>query len=105
MEEIDAIRATYSLNLKLGRSTIEQVAAYTGAPHQEVAAWAEAAALEGLVRVNGPEVALTASGRARLKVVMIGGAFEIIHPGHLFTVEQARKLGDTLVVVVATDKT
>jgi FAD synthetase len=45
-----------------------------------------------------------AAGRRRLKVVMIGGAFEIIHPGHIQTFSAARKLGNTLVVVVATDE-
>ena len=35
---------------------------------------------------------------------MIGGAFEIIHPGHIHAFLDARQLGNTLVVVVATDE-
>ena len=37
--------------------------------------------------------------------VMASGVFDILHPGHLHFLEEARKLGDELVVVVATDKT
>ncbi len=36
---------------------------------------------------------------------MATGVFDILHPGHLHYLEEARKLGDELVVVVATDKT
>jgi len=37
--------------------------------------------------------------------VMASGVFDIIHLGHLHYLEESRKLGDELVVVVATDKT
>ena len=39
------------------------------------------------------------------KIVLAGGVFDIIHPGHINTLNAAKKLGDFLVVVVATDKT
>ena len=39
------------------------------------------------------------------KVVLAGGVFDIIHPGHINTLNAAKKLGDFLVVVIATDKT
>ena len=39
------------------------------------------------------------------KIVLAGGVFDIIHPGHIHTLNAAKKLGDILVVVVATDKT
>ena len=48
---------------------------------------------------------LTELGRTSLKVVFAGGVFDIIHPGHIHTLNSAKKLGDVLVVVVATDKT
>ena len=38
------------------------------------------------------------------KKVLAGGAFNILHPGHIFFLERARKLGDKLVVVIASDK-
>jgi cytidyltransferase-related domain len=43
--------------------------------------------------------------RKLLKVVLTGGAFDIIHPGHIYTLKEAKKKGDLLVVVVATDQT
>ena len=39
------------------------------------------------------------------KIVLAGGVFDIIHPGHINTLNAAKKLGDILIVVVATDKT
>ncbi len=48
---------------------------------------------------------LTESGRNSLKVVLAGGVFDIIHPGHIYTLNAAKNLGDVLVVVVATDNT
>ncbi len=37
--------------------------------------------------------------------VMATGVFDILHPGHLYFLEEARRLGDELVVVVARDLT
>ena len=48
---------------------------------------------------------LTEIGRTSLKVVLAGGVFDIIHPGHIHTLTSAKTLGDVLVVVVATNKT
>jgi len=40
-----------------------------------------------------------------MKKVMCAGTFDIIHPGHLFYLSEAKKYGDKLVVVVARDNT
>ena len=48
---------------------------------------------------------LTEVGRSSLVVILAGGVFDIIHPGHIHTLKAARRLGDVLVVVVATDAT
>jgi FAD synthetase len=37
--------------------------------------------------------------------VMATGVFDLLHPGHLYFLEQAKQLGDELVVVVARDQT
>ncbi|MCI4321292.1 MAG: FAD synthase [Thermoplasmata archaeon] len=37
--------------------------------------------------------------------VMATGVFDLLHPGHVFFLTEARKLGDDLVVVVARDQT
>ena len=55
--------------------------------------------------VNDDRQTLTKHGRDSLRVVLAGGVFDIIHPGHIHTLNAAKKLGDVLVVVVATDNT
>ena len=55
--------------------------------------------------VNEDRKSLTEKGRDSLCVVLAGGVFDIIHPGHIHTLNAAKKLGDVLVVVVATDNT
>jgi len=42
--------------------------------------------------------------RARkLKKVMVFGTFDVLHPGHLYFLNEARKLGNSLIVSVARD--
>jgi len=41
--------------------------------------------------------------RKRIKVVLTGGVFDILHIGHIHTLNEAKKHGDVLVVAVATD--
>jgi glycerol-3-phosphate cytidylyltransferase/FAD synthetase len=48
---------------------------------------------------------LTELGRSSIKIVLAGGVFDIIHPGHIHTLDAAKALGDVLIVVIATDKT
>ena len=55
--------------------------------------------------VNKDRTTLTEIGRSSLRVVLAGGVFDIIHPGHIYTLNAAKELGDVLVVVVATDNT
>ena len=55
--------------------------------------------------VNKDRHTLTEIGRNSLRVVLAGGVFDIIHPGHIYTLDAAKALGDVLVVVVATDNT
>ena len=55
--------------------------------------------------VNEDRKTLTEIGRNSLRIVLAGGVFDIIHPGHIHTLNAAKELGDVLVVVVATDNT
>jgi glycerol-3-phosphate cytidylyltransferase/FAD synthetase len=55
--------------------------------------------------INEDRKSLTEKGRNSLCVVLAGGVFDIIHPGHIHTLNAAKELGDILVVVVATDNT
>jgi cytidyltransferase-like protein len=55
--------------------------------------------------VNEDKITLTETGRDSLRIVLAGGVFDIIHPGHVHTLNAAKLLGDVLVVVIATDNT
>src|SRR5918911_439753 len=55
----------------------------------------------GLVEKYNDESNLTFIGRDALKVVLVGGVFDLIHPGHIHTLKAAKAQGDVLVVVVA----
>ena len=44
-------------------------------------------------------------GNKEKKIVIAGGVFDIIHPGHIHTLNAAKALGGILVVAIATDKT
>ena len=59
----------------------------------------------GLVVLDGKSARLTAKGRKSIRVVFIGGGFELIHYGHVYTISKAKGLGDVLVVSVARDST
>ncbi len=94
-----------SLRTEGGVSTAEEIARKSGVAPEEIGKVLNRMVKERLLEKRGREFQLTPEGRKKVKVVMIGGAFEIIHPGHIHTIREAKKLGDVLVVVVATDMT
>jgi cytidyltransferase-like protein len=47
---------------------------------------------------------LKESERQRFKVVLTGGVFDILHIGHVLTLQKARELGNILIVIVATNE-
>ena len=58
----------------------------------------------GLIEKADPNK-LTFIGRDAIKVVLVGGVFDLIHPGHIHTLKAAKAEGDVLVVVVARQST
>jgi len=48
-------------------------------------------------KVNKDRKTLTVTGRSSLKIVLAGGVFDIIHPGHIYTLNAAKELGDVLI--------
>lgn len=48
---------------------------------------------------------LTRLGRTKIKVVLTGGAYDLLHTGHITTLKEAASYGDFLLVVVAKDST
>ena len=59
----------------------------------------------GLIKRSRGTYLLTEKGRRALKVVLAGGVFDVIHPGHIYTLMSSKALGDVLIVSVARDKT
>jgi FAD synthetase len=51
------------------------------------------------------QLRLTFIGRDALRVVLVGGVFDLIHPGHIHTLKAAKSHGDILVAVVARTST
>ena len=88
-EKVDARRLGRRLGLKVEEAT------------KEIGSLKEA----GMIRPDGKSVRLTPRGRRAIRVVFIGGGFELIHYGHVYTISKARNLGDVLVVSVARDST
>lgn len=58
---------------------------------------------EGLVQLEGGEVYLTPIGRSRMKVGLVAGVFDLIHPGHLALLGWAKSHVDVLAVIIARD--
>ncbi len=59
--------------------------------------------LRGVVSVEQLLQELSAAHRQGEKVVATNGCFDILHPGHIRYLQQARELGDRLVVLVNSD--
>lgn len=38
------------------------------------------------------------------KIVLAGGCFDVLHPGHVIFLEKAKKAGDILIVILESDK-
>jgi len=101
---LDLLREVYVASLRDGRARPGAMAKALREPASLVRSALRDASARRLVRVTKGSPQLTPAGRRLLKVVMLGGAFEIIHPGHVLALSEARSLGNTLVVVVATDE-
>ena len=103
-ETLDILREVYVENLRDGKAPVGGMVRRMEAPPASVRSAIKEATEKKLAKVANGLVELTPEGRRRLKVVMVGGAFEIIHPGHINALTEAKSMGNTLVVVVATDE-
>ncbi len=99
------LAAVYSLRITGRNAGARELAARLGVGPKEARDELEKLSRLGLVRLGSKGAELTPRGRRAIKVVFIGGGFEVIHYGHLYTIEKARGLGDALVVSVARDST
>jgi rfaE bifunctional protein nucleotidyltransferase chain/domain len=48
-----------------------------------------------------PQLVKKLSGK---KIVLVGGCFDVIHPGHIIFLEKAKEQGDVLVVLLESDE-
>lgn len=98
-----SILVAYYISSITGKTPIEIVNKKSNLSQDFIDERIEKLARLGLIEDD--KTALTDVGRSSLRVILTGGVFDIIHPGHIHTLTSAKELGDVLVVVVATDKT
>ena len=104
MKQIEnKILSTLYLSEITGENPIEKILQNNMISEKQISEKMEKLTQDNLV--NQDEMTLTEIGRESLRVVLAGGVFDIIHPGHISTLNAAKALGDVLVVVVATDNT
>jgi len=95
----------YSNALLRMKSTVRELAESTNMRDDHLEELCNYMKNEKFISESRGEFLLTSIGRKKIKVVFTGGVFDIIHPGHIFALSSAKKIGDALVVVVARDKT
>jgi cytidyltransferase-like protein len=104
MTKKSVIKSAYLLQLKHGTFSAQELATATG----KLESFSLKRLLsEKLVRKSKRRGRFTLSekGRGQLTVVLAGGVYDVIHLGHLAALSEARKLGDVLLVMVASDST
>jgi len=99
------LAALFSMGLTGEKSDAKSLALRLGLWPEEARKELDGLSKKGLVNVTRGTARLTSKGRKAIKVVFIGGGFEIIHYGHVYTIGRAKSLGDALVVSVARDST
>jgi cytidyltransferase-like protein len=105
LDEKQILGAVFSLGLGERDPTVRRVSEHLGIGTLDASRKVQALKKRGLIRLERGRVSITPKGRRKIKVVFIGGGFEVIHRGHLYTISKAKSLGDVLVVVVARDST
>ena len=104
LEQIEKkILSTLYVSQITGENPIKQILENNMISEEQISEKIEKLTQDNLV--NQDKMTLTEIGRGSLRVVLAGGVFDIIHPGHISTLNAAKTLGDVLVVVVATDNT
>ncbi|MGC8555833.1 MAG: adenylyltransferase/cytidyltransferase family protein [Conexivisphaera sp.] len=103
--EILVLRSIFRSGLGRGPVGIGQLSEDLSLPADVLEGWLGSLESRGLVRGSSSGYELSDAGRSSITVVLTGGVFDLIHPGHVYTLERARALGDVLVVVVARDVT
>jgi len=105
MDSKRTLAAIFAMGLKGERTDAKALAASQGLRLDAARRELDDLSGRGLVKLVEGAARLTQKGRKAIRVVFIGGGFEIIHYGHVYTIDKAKSLGDALVVSVARDST
>ena len=105
MDNKHTLAAIFSMGIKGETADARGLAKRLGLTPEEAAKEFRQLTTAGMVKLHGKSAKLTAKGRRTIRVVFIGGGFELIHYGHVYTISKAKSLGDVLVVSVARDST
>jgi len=105
MDNKHTLAALFAMWVKGERAGAAALAKRLGLRPEEARKEMQGLARAGMVELVGGSARLTSKGRRSIRVVFIGGGFELIHYGHVYTISKARSLGDVLVVSVARDST
>jgi cytidyltransferase-like protein len=105
MDHKRVLATIFSINLKGEEADDRAVAKVLGLGPSEAREEIESVVALGLAKMTDGRAFLTTKGRKSIKVVFVGGGFEVIHYGHIYTLTKAKSLGDALVVSVARDST
>jgi FAD synthetase len=105
METKRILGAVFSLRLEGKQANARTLAPRLGLRRDEAEKETTGLVNHGFLANQGVNLRLTPKGRRSIKVIFIGGGFEIIHYGHVYTINKAKSLGDVLVVSVARDST
>ncbi|HUK80990.1 MAG TPA: adenylyltransferase/cytidyltransferase family protein [Nitrososphaerales archaeon] len=105
MDNKHILAALFSMEVKGEAADARALAKRLGLRPDEARKALEELTKAGMVKLAGRSAKLTSKGRRAIKVVFIGGGFELIHYGHVYTISKARGMGDALVVSVARDGT
>lgn len=100
----DMPQAVALANLAAGLVVRKVGTATVSAPELRRAVQSEQGSERGVVNLDQLLVALDEARAAGEKVVMTNGCFDIIHAGHVGYIDQARKLGDRLIVAINSDE-
>lgn len=99
-------KVAYLLQLRHGPFTEREFSTVVGADAaQKIAKLLRLGYLETHSDKDEKSYSLTDTGRGQVRVVLAGGVYDVVHLGHLAALTEAKKLGDVLVAVVATDVT
>jgi cytidyltransferase-like protein len=102
----DLLKSIYLLQLRKSSFTKAELMKKTGLDADDSDDILRHLIGSGMVeRKDADNYALLDKGRSKVRVVLVGGVYDILHLGHLAALAEAKTHGDILVVVVATDTT